>query len=165
MMEKKLLSLLLVITMLSIVNSQSLSQVVIASSGATISNASNTLSFTSGERIIGKITSGSSLGQGFWLGAIEAVVLSTDDFKFEAQTTVYPNPVTDYLTVHFKNMDGEAFTISVYDVTGRQVYEKKLAKSTSDEVINFTEYSSGLYLIIIEQRDTQKTKSFKIIKK
>lgn len=159
-------SFLLVIALLtiSVAQAQSLSQVVIASSGATISGASNTLSFTAGEAVIGKISNGESLGQGFWLGAIEAVVLSNEDFTLEAQMTVYPNPVTDYLNISFKDMAGSAFGIAVYDVAGKQVYKKESTDNTSNETIDFSGFSSGMYILNIVQNASKKSKSFKIIK-
>ncbi len=159
-------SFLLVIALLtiSVAQAQSLSQVVIASSGATITGASNTLSFTAGEAVVGKVTNGSTLGQGFWLGAIEGVVLSNEDFTLEAQMTVYPNPVIDYLNISFKDMASEAFGISVYDVTGKQVYKKELTDSASNETIDFSGFSSGLYILNIEQRNSKKSKSFEIVK-
>lgn len=163
-MRKTIYLLLIGLTSLSMANAQSLSQSVIASSGATISGTSNTLSFTAGEAVIGDIFNGKSLGQGFWLGAIEGVVLSNEDFTLEVQTTVYPNPVTDYLNISFKDMVGEAFDISVYDINGKRIYRNEITDSTSNETINFSGYSSGLYILNIEQRATSKSKSFKIIK-
>ena len=163
-MKKTFYLLLSAFITLSMAHAQSLSQEVIASSGATISGASNTLSFTAGEAVIGDISNGESLGQGFWLGAIEGVVLSNEDFTLEVQTTVYPNPVTDYLNISFKDVVGEAFDISIFDLNGRLVYRKELIDSTSNETLNFSEYSSGLYILNIEQRTTKKSKTFKIIK-
>ncbi|CAM3276933.1 T9SS type A sorting domain-containing protein [Aequorivita lipolytica] len=163
-MKKASFLVVIAILAISMTQAQSLSQVVIASSGATISGASNTLSFTAGEAAIGKISNGPTLGQGFWLGAIEAVVLSNEDFTLEAQMTVYPNPVTDHLNIKFKDMAGEVFGISVYDVTGKQVYKKEFTNSASNETIEFSGFSSGLYILNISQNATKKSKSFKIIK-
>ncbi len=164
-MKKTIYLLLIAFLTVSLGNAQSLSQVVVASSGATLSGTSNTLSFTAGEAVIGNITNGESLGQGFWLGAIEAVVLSNDDFSFDAQTAVYPNPVTDYLNISFKDMAGETFAITVYDLTGRLIYQKEIIDSTSNETLSFNGYSSGVYILNIEQRATKNSKSYKIIKK
>lgn len=149
---------------MSMTHAQSLSQVVVASSGVTISGASNTLSFTAGEAVIGDIANGESLGQGFWLGAIEGVVLSNEDFTFEVNATVYPNPVTEYLNLSFKDMAGEDFEIMLYDNLGRQVFQKELTSSSSTETLSFNHYSSGLYILNIIQRATNKSKTFKIIK-
>ncbi|NGX83694.1 T9SS type A sorting domain-containing protein [Aequorivita sp. KMM 9714] len=163
-MRKTFYLLLIALITLSFSQAQSLSQDVMSSAGATISGASNSLSFTAGEAVIGDISNGESLGQGFWLGAIEGVVLSNEDFTLDVHTTVYPNPVTDYLNISFKDMEGETFDISIFDLNGRLVYNNVLMDSTSNETLNFSGYSSGLYILNIEQRVTKKSKSFKIIK-
>jgi hypothetical protein len=61
-------------------------------------------------------------------------------------------------------MAGQDFYIAVYDVNGRKVFQKELTDSTSNETLNFNGYSSGLYILNIQQRSTEKTKSFQIIK-
>lgn len=163
-MKKTIYVLLFTLAVYSFGNAQSLSPVVVASSGATITGASNTLSFTAGEAVVGTITNGPTLGQGFWLGAIEGVVLSNEDFSYEVEATVYPNPVTDYLSINFKDMQGEKFEVSLYDTNGKQVYQNKLVPGSETEIINFYQFSSGMYLLSIEQPSTNKSKTFKIIK-
>lgn len=163
-MKKTFFLLIIAFITISVSRAQSLSQVVIASSGATISGTSNTLSFTAGESVIGKISNGENLGQGFWQGAIEGVVLSNEDFTLDVQTTVYPNPVIDNLNISFKDMAGQDFDIAIYDLNGRQVYQKGLRDNTSNETLSLSEFSSGMYILNIEQRATGKSKSFKIIK-
>jgi hypothetical protein len=163
-MKKASILLIIAFITISVTHAQSLSQVVIASSGATISGASNTLSFTAGETVIGKISNGETLGQGFWQGAIEGVVLSNEDFTLEAQATVYPNPVTDYLTISFNDLESETFGLMIYNINGKQIFKKDLIGSTSPETLDFSGYSSGTYILNIEQHATKKSKSFKIIK-
>lgn len=149
---------------LSISYSQSLGESVVSSSGTTITGTLNTLSFTVGETTIGTITNGESLGQGFWQGAIEEVTLSNKDFTFKAQTTVYPNPVIDYLNLNFNEMAGQDFELLIYDSNGRQVFQKELSNSPSNEKLNFNDYSTGIYVLNIVQRSTNKSINFKIIK-
>ncbi len=163
-MNKSIYIALFVCLTMSMGYAQSLSQTVMANSGETITGASNTLSFTAGETIIGNISSSSSLGQGFWLGAIVELTLSSEDFTFEVEATVYPNPVTDYLNLYFKDMAGEDFKAVVYDLNGKQVLHKELLKSSANELLNFSTFSSGVYLLKIEQSTTKKSKTFKIIK-
>ena len=163
-MKKTFNVILIVLLSIGFSYAQSLSQVVVASSGATITGASNTLSFTSGEVIVGNITNGESLDQGFWPGAIVAVLLSNEDFTFENQTTVYPNPVVDYLNFNFKGMAGQDFEIRIYDTNGRQVLDKKLINSSENETLNLSEFRSGIYLLSIVESASNKSKSFKIIK-
>lgn len=163
-MKKTMYVLLLSIFCLSAMNAQSLSQTVVGSSGATITGASNTLSFTVGEAIVGTVSNSVSLGQGFWLGAIVEVGLSNEDFTFEVQTTVYPNPITDYLNINFKEMVGQDFEIAVYDINGRQVFQKELTNCSENEILNFKSFSAGNYFLNIVQSATNKSKTFKIIK-
>lgn len=164
-MKKTIYILLFTLFTISVGQAQSLGQTVVASSGSTISGASNTLSFTIGEPIIGTITNGETLGQGFWLGAIEQVVLSNEDFTFEVQTTVYPNPVTDYLSINFKDMIGQEFEIFVHDTNGKVMLHKKVENSATNETVNFYNYNQGIYLLTIVQSASIKSKTFKIIKK
>ena len=164
-MQKTIHVVLITLFAISIGYAQSLSQVVVSSAGTTSTGASNTLSFTVGEASIGIITNGESLGQGFWQGAMGAVVsLSTEDFTFEVQTTAFPNPVTNYLNLHFNEMEEQDFTIVLYDNNGKQVFHKELKNSSEDETLNFSTLSQGIYLLKVVQSSTKKSKSFKIIK-
>lgn len=154
--------LLIALFSLSLGYAQSLSQVVVSTSGATLSGASNTLSFTAGEPIVGLITNGPSLGQGFWAGGI--IVLGSEDFTFDVEATVYPNPVSDYLNLYFNEMAGQDFEISIYDLNGRQILHREFKNSASNEMLDFSSYSAGIYMLNIVQRTTSKSKTFKIIK-
>ena len=162
---KKIIYLFL-ITLLTITTgySQSLSQTVVANSGTTLIGASNTLSFTMGEAVVGNISNSESLGQGFWLGAIEAVVLSNEDFTLEIQATVYPNPVSDYLHLAFQEMAGEDFEIALYDINGKQVLHKELLNCSANETISLSTFNTGTYLLKIVKSSTNKSKTIKIIK-
>jgi len=161
---KKIIVILLVVTSsLFTTKAQSLSQVVVANTGATISGASNTLSFTAGESVTGNVLNDVSLGQGFWLGAVEAIVLSNDDFNLDVATTVYPNPVTDYLTIHYNDIDASEITVSLYDLQGRQLLSKEYDASVETR-LDFTPFSTGTFLLTIQLKNTKKLKSFKIIK-
>ena len=162
-MKKTINVLLIALLSIGISYAQSLSQVVMASSGATITGASNTLSFTAGEAVVGTITNGESLEQGFWSGAA-VVLLSNEDFTFDVQTTVYPNPVVDYLNLHFDDMAGQDFEVQLYDTLGKRVLDKKLRNSSQNEILDLSSYGTGIYILTIVQSASNKSKSFKIIK-
>ncbi len=162
-MKKTIYVLLIILLSVSFSYAQSLSQVVVASSGATIVGASNTLSFTAGEAVIGNIINGESLGQGFWPSAA-AVLLSSEDFTFEVQATVYPNPVVNYLNLSFNDMVGQDFEVMLFDSNGRQVLHQELRNSSGNETLNFSAFGQGIYILNIVQSETSKSKTFKIIK-
>jgi len=156
--------LLVVISSLFTTEAQSLSQVVVANSGATISGASNTLSFTVGEPVIGTITNGESLHQGFWAGAVENVLLSTDDFSRNPQPTIFPNPVKEYLNLVFTETTGEDVEIDIFDVLGNRVLHREFINNAPNEMLDMANYSSGVYILNVMYSKTQKAKTFKIIK-
>lgn len=163
-MKKTMYVVFLALFSLCIGKAQSLDQQVVSSSGTTITGASNTLSFTVGETSIGPITNGVALEQGFWNGAIIGLSIGYDDFSFETQPTAYPNPVANHLNVHFTEMEGQDFNILIYDTNGREVFRQELTNSSVDELLNFSSFSQGIYLLKIIQSSTKKSKSFKIIK-
>lgn len=162
---KKTLLILLTITISVSSYGQSISQDVIGNSGATISGASATLSFTLGESIVGTITNGASLGQGFWLGAIEEIVLSNDDFNTATEVAVYPNPVSDLLYVDFSQLSGTTFELFLVDLSGRMILQKKLNNVQDREILSFNQLSSGPYLLKVVDTQHKQSKTFKIIKK
>ncbi|WP_461304323.1 T9SS type A sorting domain-containing protein [Aureisphaera sp.] len=161
---KTIYVLLLVVLTCGAAQSQSLGQTVMGNSGATISGTSNTLSFTLGEPVIGSITNGPSLGQGFWLGAIVEITLGAEDFTLEASATVYPNPVSNYLNISFKDMQGETFQALLFDMQGKQVMQKEIEASSSAETLSLSALSTGNYVLKVVQESTQKSKTFKIVK-
>lgn len=145
-------------------HSQSLSQFVVGNSGETISGASGTLSFTVGEPVVGNVTNGSSLGQGFWLGAIEGIVLGAEDFSLETTMTVYPNPVGEQLSISFNDILGESFDFVLYDVSGRQIFQKQVVSNVSTEQFDLSNFANGTYLIKVIRLQDDQSKTFKIIK-
>lgn len=142
---------------------QSLGPTVLANSGATLSGGSNTLSFTLGEAVIGTLTNGSTIGQGFWLGAANTLVLSANDFDLGEVTTVYPNPANNFLNVAFENLEGEELQLSLMDIQGRQVLQRT-SNGMETETLSIHQLAAGTYLLSIVQKTTQQTKTFKIIK-
>jgi|GEM_PF-1463917 len=163
-MKNTIFTILLILVFSDLCHSQSLSQYIAASSGVTLNGTSNTLSFTMGEPIIGNIDNGESLGQGFWLGAIEGVVLSNEDFSSSIETTFYPNPVRDFLNISFTDMEGQNIELVLYDILGREVYKKQITSIANTEAINLSSLNSGTYLLSIVLQSNNTFKTYKIIK-
>lgn len=163
-MKKLTFLALFIFGALGMCHAQSLSQFVVGNSGETISGANGSLSFTVGEPVVGNITNGSALGQGFWLGAIEGIVLGADDFSLASTMTVYPNPVAEQLSITFNGILGEKFDFVLYDVSGRQILQKQVSSNISTEQIDLSELSNGTYLIKVIRLEDDQSKTFKIIK-
>ncbi len=163
-MKNTIFTILFILVFGGLCHSQSLSQYIIASSGVTLNGTSNTLNFTMGEPVIGNIDNGESLGQGFWLGAIEGVVLSNEDFNSSIETSFYPNPVKDFLNISFTDMEGQNIELVLYDILGREVYKKQMTGIANTEVINLSSLNSGTYLLSIVLQSNNTSKTYKIIK-
>ncbi|HEY4538530.1 MAG TPA: GEVED domain-containing protein [Faecalibacter sp.] len=89
--------------------------------------------------------------------SVNVGTLSTVDTT-KSSIKVYPNPVVDYLVV---DSFSEAISISVIDITGRQV----LSQNASSKVnrVNMSSLSAGTYIVTVESNDG--VQSFKVIKK
>ena len=162
---KTIYVLLILLTSYGVSHAQSISQYVFGNTGATISGASNSLSFTLGEPVIGLISNGESLGQGFWLGAAASIVLSTEDFSsLENSITVYPNPVRDVVNLAFTDILSEEFVVQVTDISGKTILQKVFENNGLTESISVSNLSSGIYFINIQRSEKQQSKTFKIIK-
>jgi hypothetical protein len=71
----------------------------------------------------------------------------TMESKF--QVTVYPNPVGDTANMQVENTQGEAIMFSVYDLTGKMVYQKEVQSQVGDQEIGLpmNGLSSGIYFV------------------
>ncbi len=90
------------------------------------------------------------------------IIDNINDFNSEIELAkIYPNPVIDLLTIQLKTNSLNQVHYSVYDVFGRQL---KAGQFTGDfENISFSEFASGMYLIILKAGE--RVQSVKILKK
>jgi hypothetical protein len=75
--------------------------------------------------------------------------LSKDDFQFE-NFVLYPNPNKGNFIVRFNPYSNDDVKINVYDMRGRQIFEKSYANNGAfNQVINLDKAQSGVYLVTI----------------
>lgn len=79
---------------------------------------------------------------------------SSDVFK------VYPNPTQNTIHLDFEKYGDYSF--SIYDITGKEVYQQKELQQTN--TFDFSVYASGIYFIKIKEIATDKVQNIKIIK-
>lgn len=72
--------------------------------------------------------------------------------------TISPNPVTDILNIEVSSIDNTTAKASIINCAGSLVQEFKL--SSSENQINLSSYSPGLYFILIEKNGQQIIKKF-----
>ncbi|QXP60776.1 T9SS type A sorting domain-containing protein [Olleya sp. HaHaR_3_96] len=83
-------------------------------------------------------------------------VLSVDKFQEDA-FVVYPNPSQGVFNIQTKA--NQSLNISVYDIAGKLVFDKKAIKTSSDSYqLDLSEYAAGVYLLNLESKTSKMTK-------
>ena len=154
----KQLALFLLVT--TIGYSQTISKQVIGSAGKTQSNSNLKVSWTAGEPVVGLMSAGGNqLGNGYY-PALDLQALSVEDNVMDVQLRIYPNPTSQSLYVSYPNMN--SFGITIVDLNGKQLYSGIINKEQPLDVSNYTQ---GMYLVTVENKETNKKNTYKIIKK
>ncbi len=96
----------------------------------------------------------------FYFG-VQQALLSANDFSFENNLSIYPNPNNGEFTVKFNGASGNV-TLKVFDIRGRSVLNNSYDDSGDfSQSINLGEVQSGMYLLNIS--DGSKAITRKII--
>lgn len=74
--------------------------------------------------------------------------------------SLYPNPTSQLLYVSHPEIN--SFVIKVKDLNGKQMYSGTIQKDVPLDVSNYTQ---GMYFVTIENKENNKKKTYKIIKK
>ena len=152
--------LVLILTFSSLSFSQSISKQVIGTSGKTLTNSNLKLSYTVGEPVVGLMTAGGNqLGNGYY-PALNLQALSVEDNVVDVQLKVYPNPTSQSLYVSHPEIN--SFVITIVDLNGKQLYSGTINK---EEPLDISNYTQGMYLVTIENKEANKKNTYKIIKK
>ncbi len=69
---------------------------------------------------------------------------------------LYPNPAKDDATLLFTNPDNEQFNVTVYDITGRNVFSAANATGTRFE-IPATKFERGVYVVELAFKDRRNS--------
>ncbi|WP_445454143.1 T9SS type A sorting domain-containing protein [Flavobacterium sp. 25HG05S-40] len=147
---KRLLLFSVLITGLS-ASSQSVIQSV--NSGSVISPSS---SVSVGEIVV--VPENQTQSSSGIIGILTQTQLEVPELELSDKITVYPNPSTSVIYFQTEvNLGDEK--ISIFNVSGQLVAQKQI---TSDNALDLSELSNGIYLI---QFTNKNVKSFKIIKR
>jgi hypothetical protein len=156
----KYLILVLTLTFSSLSFSQSISKQVIGTSGKTLTNSNLKVSYTVGEPVVGLMTAGGNqLGNGYY-PAMDLQALSVEDNVLDVQIKLYPNPTSQSLYVSHTELT--SFGIQIVDLNGKQLYSGTINK---EEPLDVSNYTQGMYLVTIENKEANKKNTYKIIKK
>jgi hypothetical protein len=152
-------NIVMILLMTTISYSQSISKQVIGTAGKTQTNSNVKVSWTTGEPVVGLMTAGGNqLGNGYY-PAMDIQALSIDDVNLNLEIKVYPNPTSQSLYV--SHPDLTSFQIQIVDINGKQIHIGAIEKEVPLDV---SSYSQGMYLITVENKESNKKNTYKIIK-
>jgi hypothetical protein len=72
--------------------------------------------------------------------------------QIEKEITLYPNPISDKLSIDLSDIKGENVTIKIYDILGKIVYS---SEKNSDSIIeiNMEGFMKGIYQVCIKSNE------------
>ena len=151
---------LLLLTCVSL-SAQSVEKSVISAIGNSYSGQNFSVSYNTGELVIGSQSSedGSiQLGSGYY-PSLNLITLDVDIPELKFGFNLYPNPVRDALYIEHPTLS--EFIVSIHDIKGRLVYEQL---SQVKKPISTSNLSIGTYIVSVKTTDNQRINSYKIIK-
>ena len=141
--------------------SQTISKQVIGPGGGVFDTGTNKLSYTTGEVVVGAMTSedGSiQLGNGYY-PSLDLSTLNTQSPELKLQVKVYPNPTTE--AIFITHPTEQFFEVRITDVSGKQILQTPHQRQQTLSVQSLT---SGTYFVTVTTRDSKQTNTYKIIK-
>jgi hypothetical protein len=135
---------LLTITVL--LNAQSISPQVIATTGEHFADSNFQVSWTLGEPLTTTISNGNIvLTQGFHQTFI-TVTSVKENIASTIDILVYPNPTSAAVNISLAN-NSEDLQIEFFDMSGKLVFKDKIAANQSHYHINMSEYAASNYIL------------------
>ena len=77
---------------------------------------------------------------------------------------VYPNPTADMLTLEVQHIDVDAYTIAIFDASGKQVYTANHAGINSRVNINLSSFESGTYLLNLTSSKQETLGTYQVVR-
>ena len=145
---------------------------VTGNAGGTMQSGSYMIDFTVGEVITELFqTETVMLTQGFHQAIAETIstdqgiVSGVEDVKFNnTELSVFPNPFKTILNIYYSFEHDLDLDISVYDITGKKVLNFAQNYGQGTQQLDLSSYPRGVYFIKFCDQESQKLRTFKIIK-
>ena len=141
--------------------SQTISKQVIGPGGGVFDTGTNKLSYTTGEVVVGAMTSedGSiQLGNGYY-PSLDLSTLNTQSPELKLQVKVYPNPTTE--AIFITHPTEQFFEVRITDVSGKQILQTPQQRQ---EPLSVQTLTTGTYFVTVTTKDSKQTNTYKIIK-
>lgn len=92
-------------------------------------------------------------------------IVDINEFELEHRISIYPNPATTRININTGEVKpGTSLDITVFDMQGRIVENKKTTVGYDEIVLNTSEYNTGLYFVNLNFNNQRVTKRVMISK-
>jgi hypothetical protein len=150
------------------VSAQSLAPAAVTASATKMTQSNGSLSFTVGELVVETHTdgNGNALGGGFTNGSTSSTTVTSVQQPDEEKlmVNVYPNPTADMLTLDVQHIDVDAYTITIFDVSGKQVYTANHSGISGRININLSSFESGTYLLNLISNKQETLGTYQVVR-
>jgi hypothetical protein len=145
---------------------QSIAPQSVNSSGAKMTQANGSLSFTVGELVVLSQTDsdGNTLGSGFTSGATLTTVSIKEPDASLLDLKVFPNPTSDLVNIQINHSSIDHIVLTITDIEGKEVYKGQYAALSNLIGINTASYATGSYLLTMKNLNNEVLGTFKIMK-
>lgn len=158
---KSIITVIFSLIILNSVMGQTPVKGVISSSGSSFSNSTYQLDWSLGGLTNSTFQSGDYvLTGGFQSTTLE--ILGIENLTPSIKISIFPNPTSAFINI---KLDGENYGEMEYTIlnsTGKELNNERIKSST--ERIDFTDYSTGIYIVNIEDHDSL-IRTIKVMKK
>jgi hypothetical protein len=79
------------------------------------------------------------------------LVLSVLDKSIISTVKIYPNPITDFVSIDFESIQEDVFSVNIVNILGESVYQKSMIikQGMNKSTVDFSSYSNGVYFVQI----------------
>lgn len=81
--------------------------------------------------------------------------------QLERQAIAFPNPANDQLQVWTKFQNGQVYTITMFDLAGREVFRR--ITGNAQETIYLNSFDNGTYLVRVANPEGEPVETFRIV--
>ena len=81
--------------------------------------------------------------------------LAIDEFE-NGSFVFYPNPASDFVTISLKDTANSISTVTVYDVLGKMILQKKASNSITTDTVDLSSVNPGIYFIEVQTENNTK---------
>ena len=157
----------------SVIAQTKLSNYVVGSGGAIISNSNHTLSLTIGQPIIGNTGNTLNTGKiGFWYQYSQTITNVEDRWMYEVPKQFelyqnYPNPFNPTTVIRYGIPKESSVKLVVYNILGeviKTLVENKQKAGSYEVNFNASNLATGIYIYRIQAGDFVDTKKMILMK-